>query len=180
MIFNEQHKTQPISRLQVNEAFKRVRANKGSSGVDGVTVEQVASNPRKYLYPLWNRMSSGSYFPKPVRQVLIPKGSGKMRPLGIPPIVDRVAQQVIATELETVVDKHFHPSSYGYRPNKSAHEAIEQCRINCMKYSWVIDLDIKGFFDNINHELLMKAVRHYAQKTRILLCLQRCLKEPIQ
>lgn len=147
MIFNGQHKSQPISRLQVNEAFKRVKANKGSSGVDGTSIEQVAQNPRKYLYPLWNRMSSGSYFPKAVRQVLIPKGDGKMRPLGIPTIVDRVAQQVIATELEAVVDKHFHPNSYGYRPKKSAHEAIEQCRINCMKYSWVIDLDIKGFFD---------------------------------
>jgi retron-type reverse transcriptase len=113
MIFDEQHKSQPISKLQVNEAFKRVKANKGSSGVDGVTIEQVAAHPRKYLYSLWNRMSSGSYFPKPVRQVLIPKGNGKMRPLGIPTIVDRVAQQVIASELEAVVEKHFHPNSYG-------------------------------------------------------------------
>jgi RNA-directed DNA polymerase len=180
MIFDEQHKSQPISKLQVNEAFKRVKANKGSSGVDGVTIEKVAANPRKYLYPLWNRMSSGSYFPKPVRQVLIPKGNGKMRPLGIPTIVDRVAQQVIATELEAVVDKHFHPNSYGYRPNKSAHEAIEQCRINCMQYSWVIDLDIKGFFDNIDHELLMKAVRHYTQEKHILMYVERWLQAPVQ
>lgn len=180
MIFDEQHKSQLISRLQVNEAFKRVKANKGSSGVDGITIEQVAANPRKYLYPLWNRMSSGSYFPKPVRQVLIPKGGGKMRPLGIPTIVDRTAQQVIATELEAVVDKRFHPSSYGYRPSKSAHEAIEQCRINCMKYSWVIDLDIKGFFDNIDHELLMKAVKHYTQEKHILLYVERWLESPIQ
>jgi RNA-directed DNA polymerase len=180
MIFDEQHKSQPISKLQVNEAFKRVKANKGSSGVDGITIEEVSANPRKYLYPLWNRMSSGSYFPKPVRQVLIPKGNGKMRPLGIPTIVDRVAQQVIATELEAVVDKHFHPNSYGYRPNKSAHEAIEQCRINCMQYSWVIDLDIKGFFDNIDHELLMKAVRHYTQEKHILLYVERWLKAPVQ
>lgn len=180
MIFNEQHKSQRITTLQVNEAFKRVKANKGSSGVDGFTIEQVAANPRKYLYPLWNRMSSGSYFPKPVRQVLIPKGDGKMRPLGIPTVVDRVAQQVIVTELEAAVDKHFHPSSYGYRPNKSAHEAIEQCRINCMKYSWVIDLDIKGFFDNIDHELLMKAVKHYAQEKHILLYVERWLNTPVQ
>lgn len=180
MIFDGQHKTQPISRLQVNEAFKRVKANKGSSGVDGTTIEEVAANPRKYLYPLWNRMSSGCYFPKPVRQVLIPKGDGKMRPLGIPTIVDRVAQQVIATEVEAVVDKHFHPSSYGYRPNKSAHEAIEQCRINCMKYSWVIDLDIKGFFDNIDHKLLMKAVEYYTQEKHILLYVERWLKAPVQ
>lgn len=180
MIFDEQHKSQPISKLQVNEAFRRVKANKGSSGVDGITIEQVAANPRKYLYPLWNRMSSGSYFPKPVRQVLIPKGNGKMRPLGIPTIVDRVAQQVIATELEAVVEKHFHPNSYGYRPNKSAHEAIEQCRISCMQYSWVIDLDIKGFFDNIDHELLMKAVRHYTQEKHILLYVERWLQAPVQ
>ena len=180
MIFNEQHKTQPISRLQVNEAFKRVRANKGSSGVDGITIDEVSSNIRKYLYPLWNRMASGSYFPKPVRQVLIPKGNGKMRPLGIPTVVDRVAQQVIATELEAVVEKRFHPNSYGYRPNKSAHDAIEHCRINCLKYSWVIDLDIKGFFDNIDHALLMKAVKYYTQEKHILMYVERWLKAPVQ
>jgi len=180
MIFNEEHKSQPITRLQVNEAFKRVKANKGSSGVDGITIETVNANPRKYLYPLWNRMTSGSYFPKPVRQVLIPKGNGEMRPLGIPTIVDRVAQQVIATELESKVEKHFNPNSFGYRPNKSAHQAIEQCRINCMKYSWVIDLDIKGFFDNIDHELLLKAVRYYTQEKHILLYVERWLNAPIE
>jgi len=180
MIFNEQHRTQPISKLQVNEAFKLVKANKGSSGIDGLTIDEVSSNIRKYLYPLWNRMSSGSYFPKPVRQVLIPKGNGKMRPLGIPTVVDRVAQQVIATELEAVVDKRFHPNSYGYRPNKSAHEAIEQCRLHCMKYSWVIDLDIKGFFDNIDHELLMKAVSYYTQEKHILMYVERWLNAPVQ
>ena len=180
MIFNEQPKSQPISRLQVNEAFQRVKANKGASGVDGVTIEQVAKNPRKYLYPLWNRLASGSYQPKAVRQVLIPKGDGKMRPLGIPTIVDRVAQQVIATELEQVVEKHFSSSSFGYRPNKSAHDAIEQCRINCMKYSWVIDLDIKGFFDNIDHELLMKAVAYYTQEKHILMYVKRWLNAPVQ
>ena len=180
MIFNEQPKSQPISRLQVKEAFKRVKANKGSSGVDGVTIEEVAKNPRKYLYPIWNRMASGSYQPKAVRQVLIPKGDGKMRPLGIPTIVDRVAQQVIATELEQVVEKHFHPNSFGYRANKSAHDAIEQCRINCMKYSWVIDLDIKGFFDNIDHELLLKAVAYYTQEKHILMYVKRWLNASIQ
>jgi RNA-directed DNA polymerase len=180
MIFDEQHKSQPISRLQVNEAFKRVKANKGSSGVDGITIEEVAANPRKYLYQLWNRMASGTYHPKPVRQVLIPKGDGKMRSLGIPTIVDRVAQQVIATELEAIVDKHFHPSSYGYRPDKSAHGAIEQCRINCMKYSWVIDLDIKGFFDNIDHGLVLKSVRHYTTENHILLYVERWLNAPVQ
>lgn len=180
MIFEIEQKTQPISRLQVLEAFKRVRANGGSAGVDNVSIEQVNSNKRKYLYPLWNRMSSGSYFPKAVRQTLIPKGDGTMRALGIPTVVDRVAQQVIATELESIVDKTFSESSFGYRPNKSAHQALEQCRINCMKYSWVIDIDIKGFFDNIDHDLLMKAVQWHTDKKHILLYCKRWLEAPIQ
>lgn len=162
------------------EAFKRVKANKGSSGVDGITIEAVAKNPRKYLYPIWNRMSSGSYQPKAVRQVLIPKGDGKMRPLGIPTIADRVAQQVIATELEQIVEQQYHPSSFGYRPNKSGHDALEQCRINCMKYSWVVDLDIKGFFDNIDHELLIKAVEYYTQEKYILMYVKRWLNASVQ
>src|SRR5699024_8056960 len=97
MIFNEEHKTQPITKAQVNEAFKKVRTNGGSPGVDGQTIGEIVENPRKYLYPLWNRMASGSYFPKPVKEVLIPKGKGKMRPLGIPTVIDRIAQHVIAT-----------------------------------------------------------------------------------
>jgi group II intron reverse transcriptase/maturase len=180
MIFVEEQKTQPITRLQVQNAFKRVRANGGSAGVDKITIAEVEANKRKYLYPLWNRMSSGSYFPKAVRQTLIPKANGKKRALGIPTITDRVAQQVIATELESIVDRQFSQDSFGYRPNKSAHDAVEQCRINCMKYSWVIDLDIKGFFDNIDHELLMKAIRHYTGKKHILLYCERWLKAPVQ
>ena len=180
MIFNEEHKTQPISRLQVNEAFKRVKANKGSAGVDGLTLAEVSSQPRKYLYPLWNRMASGSYFPKPVRQVLIPKGKGEMRPLGIPTVVDRVAQQVIASQLEAIVDHTFSPSSFGYRPRKSAHDALNKCRVNCLRYSWVIDLDIKGFYDNIDHELLLKAVQHHTQEKHILLYVKRWLEAPVR
>jgi len=180
MIFAEEQKTQPITRLQVIEAFKRVRANGGSAGVDKITIAQVEANKRKYLYPLWNRMASGSYFPKPVRQTLIPKPGGKKRALGIPTVTGRVAQQVIATELESIVDKQFSRNSFGYRPGKSAHDAIEQCRINCMKYSWVIDLDIKGFFDNIDHELLMKALRYYTDRKHILLYCGRWLKAPVQ
>jgi RNA-directed DNA polymerase len=126
MIFDEEQKTQPITRLQVMEAFKRVKANGGSAGVDKITIAQVEANKRKYLYPLWNRMASGSYFPKPVRQTLIPKPGGKKRALGIPTVTDRVAQQVIATELEGIVDKQFSQNSFGYRPGKSAHDAIEQ------------------------------------------------------
>jgi group II intron reverse transcriptase/maturase len=180
MIFDEQHKTQSITTLQVQMAFKRIRANKGASGVDGMTIDEIAKNPRKYLYLIWNRLASGSYFPKPVRQVLIPKGDGKIRPLGIPTILDRVAQQVIASELEEIVEPHFSSNSFGYRPKKSAHDAIGQCRINCMKYSWVIDLDIKGFFDNIDHELLLKAVEHYTQNKHILLYVKRWLNAPVK
>lgn len=181
MIFKEEQKSQPISRLQVMEAFKRVKANGGAKGVDGISISEVNSNKRKYLYPLWNRLASGSYYPKAVRRVMIPKDDGKKkRPLGIPTVVDRVAQQVIASELEAIVDKQFSVNSFGYRPNKDAHQAIEQCRINCMKYSWVVDLDISGFFDNINHELLMKAVSHYTSKKHILLYVKRWLEAPIQ
>lgn len=180
MIFNEKQKTQPIERLQVWNAFKRVRSNQGSAGVDGLTINEVSAKPGKYLYPLWNRLASGSYRPKPVRQTLISKGEGKMRALGIPTIIDRVAQQVIADELEEIVDRHFSANSFGYRPDKSAHDAIEQCRIHCMKYSWVIDLDIKGFFDNIDHGLLMKAVKHFTNKRHILLYVERWLKAPVQ
>jgi len=180
MIFKEEQKTQPISRLQVMNAFKRVKANDGSAGVDGLTIAEVELNLRKHLYPLWNRMASGSYHPQAVRQVMIPKGEGKERALGIPTITDRVAQQVIATELEDIVEKRFSANSFGYRPNKSAHDAVEQCRINCIKYSWVIDLDIKGFFDNIDHELLLKAVRYYTDKKHILLYVKRWLEAPVK
>jgi RNA-directed DNA polymerase len=180
MIFKEEQKTQPISRMQVMDAFKRVKANGGSAGVDEVTIAQVQGNLRKYLYPLWNRLASGSYHPQAVRQVMIPKGDGKERALGIPTITDRVAQQVIATELEAIVEKEFSVNSFGYRPNKSAHDAVEQCRINCIKYSWVIDLDIKGFFDNIDHELLLKAVQHYTDKKHILLYVKRWLEAPVK
>lgn len=180
MIFSEKQKTQPIARLQVWNAFKRVRSNGGSAGVDGITITEVSTHTRKYLYPLWNRLASGSYQPQAVRQTLIPKGEGKMRALGIPTVIDRVAQQVIADELEAIVDRHFSANSFGYRPDKSAHGALEQCRINCMKYSWVIDLDIKGFFDNIDHGLLMKAVKHFTGKRHILLYVERWLKAPVQ
>ena len=180
MIFGKEQKTQPIERLQVMEAFKRVKANGGSSGVDKVSIKQVSQNLRKYLYPLWNRLASGSYYPQAVRQTFIPKGEGKLRALGIPTVIDRVGQQVIATELEQIVDKQFSQNSFGYRPSKSAHDAIGQCRINCLRSSWVIDLDIKGFFDNIDHALLLKALAYYTNKKHILLYVKRWLEAPVQ
>jgi group II intron reverse transcriptase/maturase len=180
MIFVEGQKTHPITTVQVLNAFKRVRANGGSAGVDKTTIAQVDADKRKYLYPIWNRLASGSYYPKAVRQTLIPKPGGKKRALGIPTVTDRVAQQVIATELESIVDRQFSRNSFGYRPNKSAHDAIEQCRINCFKYSWVVDLDIKGFFDNIDHGLLLKGLRHYTDRKHILLYCERWLQSPVQ
>lgn len=180
MIFVEGQKTHPITTVQVQNAFKRVRANGGSAGVDKITIAEVDANKRKYLYPLWNRLASGSYYPNSVRQKLIDKGDGKKRALGIPTITDRVAQQVVATELESIVDKRFSRNSFGYRPNKSAHGAIEQCRINCLKYSWVVDLDIKGFFDNIDHSLLLKGLRHYTDRKHILLYCERWLQAPVK
>jgi RNA-directed DNA polymerase len=179
MIFEEKQKTQPIERWEVWEAFKEVRANGESPGVDGITIDTVASNPRKYLYPVWNRLASGSYFPKAVRQAEIPKEDGSKRLLGIPTVTDRVAQTVIKWKLEKYTNKHFSANSFGYIEGKSQHDAIEQCRINCLKHRWVIDLDIKGFFDNIDHELLMLAVAWFTKEKHILMYVERWLKAPV-
>ena len=149
-------------------------------GIDQVSMDQIASNPRKYLYPLWNRLASGSYFPPPVREVSIPKGEGKERMLGIPTILDRVAQEVIRAELEPIVDPEFHPSSFGYRPGKSAHQALEQCAKNCWERWYVVDVDIKGFFDNIDHEQMMRMLRKHTRRKHILLYCERWLKAPVQ
>ena len=180
MISLLQSRTQPIEKEAVWSAFKKVKSNRGSAGVDGVTIEMVELKARKYLYPVWNRLSSGSYYPQPVKQVPIPKIDGTKRLLGIPTVCDRVAQMVIREELEPIVEPTFHKNSFGYRPKRSARQAVERCRDNCMKYDWVIDLDIKGFFDNIDHELLMKAVRHHTQEKHILLYVERFLKADVQ
>lgn len=179
MIFNEKQKTWPIERGEVWEAFKEVRANGESPGVDGITIDNVASNPRKYLYPVWNRLASGSYFPPAVRQAEIQKEDGTMRLLGIPTVTDRVAQTVIKWKLEKYTNKHFSANSFGYFEGKSRHDAVEQCRINCLKHRWVIDLDIKGFFDNIDHELLMLGVKWFTKGKYILMHVERWLKAPV-
>jgi len=180
MIFDEKQKSQPIKREQVWEAFKKVKKNGGAYGVDKLSIEEVSAQARKYLYPIWNRLASGSYFPQAVREVEIPKGDGRKRKLGIPTVQDRTAQMVIREELEPEVDKHFSNSSYGYRPNKSAHQAIMQCRDNCMRMDWAIDLDIKSFFDEIDHDLMLKSLRAFTQKKHIHLYVERWLKCPIQ
>jgi len=172
-------KTQPISKEQVWSAWKRVKKGGKGMGIDHVSAEMISQNPRKYLYPLWNRLASGSYFPPAVKQVPIPKGDGKERMLGIPTIIDRVAQEVIRAELEKIVEPVFHASSYGYRPGKSAHDAVEQCAKHCWQRWYVVDLDIKGFFDNIDHEQMMRMISKHTGQRHILLYCERWLKASI-
>ena len=169
-----------ISKQSVFEAYKRIRSNKGSAGVDGITMEMFELNLKDNLYKIWNRLSSGSYFPQPVLRVEIPKSDGKIRPLGIPTIADRIAQMVVKEQLEPSLEKVFHSNSYGYRPKKSAIDAVRQARTRCWRNDWVLDLDIKGFFDNINHELMMKAVAIHTQDKWVLLYIKRWLEAEVQ
>jgi group II intron reverse transcriptase/maturase len=169
-----------ISRWEVWEAYKEVKANHGAAGVDGQTIAEFEKDLKNNLYKLWNRMSSGSYFPPPVRRVDIPKGDGRTRPLGIPTVADRIAQMVVKRYLEPKVEPKFHPDSYGYRPGKSAIDAVGRTRERCWRYDWVLDLDIKGFFDSIDHELMMRAVKSNADCPWVLLYIERWLKAPVQ
>lgn len=176
----EQSKSQPITRRMMWEAWKQVKANRGSAGIDGLMIHHFEENQKGRLYKIWNRLASGSYFPPPVKEVSIPKKTGGTRKLGIPTVGDRIAQAVVRNYLEPAVDVVFHPNSYGYRPGRSAHDALEAARRNCWKYDWVIDLDIKGFFDNLDHELLMRAVRKHTEEKWVLMYIQRWLKALIQ
>ena len=169
-----------ISKWVVWEAYKRVKANGGAAGVDGQEIEEFERDLKNNLYKLWNRMSSGSYFPQPVRRVEIPKDDGGKRPLGIPTVTDRVAQEVAKRYLEPKVEPRFHRDSYGYRPGKSAIEAVGVARRRCWRYNWVLDLDIKGFFDSIDHELLLRAVRKHTDRKWVVLYVERWLKAPMQ
>ena len=169
-----------ISKRAVWEAYKSVKAKKGAAGVDGQSIEDFEKDLKNNLYRIWNRMSSGSYFPPPVRRVDIPKDNGKTRPLGIPTVSDRIAQTVVKRYLEPIVEEYFHADSYGYRPGKSAIEAIGVARQRCWRYDWVLDLDIKGFFDNIDHDLLMRAVRKHTNCKWVLLYIERWLNAPAQ
>jgi len=171
-------KSIPISRQEVWQAYKKVRSNKGSAGVDAVSMEEYDANRSKHLYKLWNRMASGSYFPPPVKEVEILKKDGKVRKLGIPTISDRVGQMVIKQLLEPRLEKIFSNNSYGYRLYKNAHQALEEVRKNCWKTDWVIDLDIKGFFDNIDHEKLMLAINKHVSENWIRFYIERWLKAP--
>ena len=169
-----------IPKREVWEAYKTVRANHGAAGVDGQTISDFEADLENNLYKLWNRLSSGSYFPPPVRRVDIPKSDGKTRPLGIPTVADRIAQMVVKRHLEPLAEPKFHPDSYGYRPGKSALDAVGAARQRCWRHDWVLDLDIKAFFDSIETELLMRAVRKHTDCPWALLYIDRWLKAPVQ
>lgn len=175
-----QAKSFVISKQLVWEAYKRVKANQGTAGIDAESVEQFERKLKDNLYKIWNRMSSGTYFPPPVRTVAIPKKDGGERKLGIPTVADRIAQTVVALYLEPLVEPQFHPDSYGYRPNKSAHQAVGVARERCWRYDWVIDLDIRGFFDNLDHGLVMRALRKYTACRWVLLYVERWLTAAAQ
>ena len=165
-----------ISKWVVFSAWTRVRDNRGAAGVDDVTIAGFEKRLKNNLYRIWNRMSSGAYFAPSVRRVMIPKKDGGKRPLGIPTVGDRVAQMVVKMYLEPTVELLFHSDSFGYRPNKSALDAVGACRQRCWRYDWVVDLDIKGFFDNIDHSLMMHAVRKHTDNPWVLLYIERWLK----
>lgn len=169
-------KSYEIAKREVWEAYKRVKANRGAAGVDGVSIAEFERDLSKNLYKIWNRMASGSYFPPPVKRVDIPKGDGKTRPLGIPTVGDRIAQMVVQRRLEPLLEPVFHADSYGYRPGRSAHDALRTARQRCWRHNWVLDLDIKGFFDNIDHDLLMKAVHRHTDCRWVVLYIERWLK----
>ena len=169
-----------ISTKIVGDAYKRVKANKGAAGVDNESLKDFEENLENNLYKIWNRMSSGSYFPPPVRTVEIEKDGTRKRKLGIPTVADRIAQMVVKLHLEPEIEPHFHPDSYGYRPGKSAIQAVGKARELCWQNDWVVDLDIKGFFDNLDHEITMELVRNHTDCKWILLYIERWLKAPAQ
>ena len=172
-------KSYDISKHVVMQAYQNIKANAGAAGVDGKTIEEFERNLKGNLYKIWNRMSSGSYFPPPVKAVPIPKKQEGERILGVPTVSDRIAQAVTKIMLEPSLEAIFYKDSYGYRPNRSAHQALERVRQRCWKYDWVLEFDIKGLFDNIDHALLMSALRKHTDKEWILLYVERWLKAPM-
>jgi RNA-directed DNA polymerase len=179
MIDYYETKSQPITKVMVWQAYRKVKANKGSAGIDEMSWEILDNNLSSHLYKLWNRLTSGSYMPLPVKQVEIGKKDGGIRKLGIPTLLDRIAQEVAKHHLEKLVEPLFHPSSYGYRPQRSCHDAVSQAQKHSFNHDFVLDLDIKSFFDTIDHELMMKAVRHYCQDKWVLLYVKRWLSTGI-
>ena len=180
MMNEEKTKSFAVSKAMVYNSYQKVCDKNGGAGIDKETIELFNENLSSNLYKVWNRMASGSYFPPAVRTVLIPKKQGGTRPLGIPTVGDRIAQGVVKDYLEPILDPLFHVRSFGYRPGRSAHDALAQCQHNCIHYSWVVDVDIKGFFDNISHEWMMKMVAHHTQEKWVLLYTERWLKAGIE
>lgn len=176
----EKTKSFAVSKRMVYESYLKVMSGDGCEGIDGQSIEMFKAELSKNLYKVYNRMSSGSYFPPPVRTVFIPKKQGGLRPLGIPTVGDRIAQGVVKDYLEPAMDQMFHNSSFGYRPGRDAHGALGQCHANCLRYAWVVDVDIKGFFDNISHEKLMEMLRVHTEEKWVLLYVERWLKAGIQ
>jgi RNA-directed DNA polymerase len=173
-------KSLPVSKRMVYNSYLKVADKDGSAGIDKQSIEQFNENLSGNLYKIWNRMTSGSYFAPPVRTVFIPKKQGGLRPLGIPTVGDRIAQGVVKDYLEPTLESIFHTSSFGYRPGRSAHDALKQCQDNCIKYTWVIDVDIKGFFDNISHVLMMELLKQHTQENWVLLYAERWLKAGVE
>ena len=173
-------KSLPISKQMVYNSYLKVIAKDGSAGIDKQSIDMFNENLKDNLYKIWNRMTSGSYFPPPVRTVFIPKKQGGKRPLGIPTVGDRIAQGVVKDYLEPSLETIFHSSSFGYRPGRSAHDAIKQCQTNCTKYAWVLDVDIKGFFDNISHEMMLQQLEQHTTEKWVLLYAERWLKAGVE
>ena len=174
-----QAKSFDVSKREVWDAYKRVKANRGAEGVDGVTLSEFDKELSQNLYRIWNRLASGSYIPPPVKRVEIAKEPGKTRPLGIPTVSDRIAQMVVQRRLTPLLEPVFHENSYGYRPGRSAHDALRQARRQCWDHDWVLDLDIKGFFDNIDWTLMMKAVRRHTDCPWVVLYVERWLRAKV-
>jgi RNA-directed DNA polymerase len=179
-MMKEMAKSIPVTKRMVYESYLKVCTKNGGPGIDNESIETFDANLSSNLYKIWNRMTSGSYFPPPVRTVFIPKKQGGSRPLGIPTVGDRIAQGVVKNHLEPLLEKVFHFSSYGYRPGRSAHHALQQCQDNCIKYAWVIDVDIKGFFDNINHSKMLAFLEQHTQEKWVLLFVDRWLKAGVE
>jgi RNA-directed DNA polymerase len=175
-----QGKAFEIPKQLIWESYKQVKTNRGAPGVDGQSIARFDENRDNNLYKIWNRLSSGSYLPPPVLEKCIPKGNGGKRILGIPTVGDRVAQGAIKLYMEAQLDPIFHQDSYGYRPNKSAHQALEQCKRRCWSYSWVVEIDIKGFFDNVRHDLVIKALEYHDMPKWVILYCKRWLRAPVQ
>lgn len=174
-----QGKSFEIPKSLVWQSYLAVKRNRGAAGIDGQTIADFDANRDKNLYKIWNRLSSGSYLPPPVRAKRIPKGDGKERVLGIPTVSDRIAQGAVKRHVESYLEPIFHVDSYGYRPGKSAHQALARCASRCQRSNWVLEIDIKAFFDQVSHDLILKALRHHKMPAWVLLYCDRWLRAPL-